>query len=89
MKEIEHMILRRNKHHLYQATVEKKTMSMTQSCKILSPIKDVLVDQLLSGDLPLDEVTKEEVQAWLSAVQHTATKMTLPRIHGAISVTKF
>ena len=38
-----------------------------------------LVDCLLWGEMTLDEVTNETIQAWLSAVQQTSTNTTLSK----------
>ena len=44
---------------------------------------------ILQGEMTLDEVTDDAIQAWLSAVQQTSTKSTLLKIEGAISVAEF
>ena len=48
-----------------------------------------LVDCLLWDEMTLDEVTNEAIQAWLSAVEQTATNTTLLKIGGTISVAEF
>jgi hypothetical protein len=39
--------------------------------------------------MTLEEVTDEAIQAWLNAVQQTASTMTLPLINGEILVVEF
>ena len=48
-----------------------------------------LVDQYLRGDIPLDEAVDEAIQAWLSAVQQTKNRMTLPPMDNTISRENF
>ena len=48
-----------------------------------------LVDCLLQGEMTLNEVTNEAIQAWLSVVQQTSINSTLPKIEGAISIAEF
>ena len=43
-----------------------------------------LADQYLQGDIPLDEAVDEAIQAWLSAVQQTRSRMTLPPMDNTI-----
>ena len=48
-----------------------------------------LMDALKNGELSISDGADEAIQAWLSAVQQTASKMTLPRITGEISTEMF
>ena len=42
-----------------------------------------LVDSLLWGEMTLNEVTDDVIQAWLRADQQTSTNSTLLKIEGA------
>jgi len=48
-----------------------------------------LVQQFLKGESTLDEAVDKAIHAWLSILQQTAGKMTLPRIPGEISIADF
>ena len=89
-KEIEKLIKARNKRHLQQATVEEGRIHdpVMQSLIEQHGTND-LVDDLIEGRMNIDEVADEAIQAWLSAVQQTASEMKLPRMTGEIPVDEF
>ena len=88
--ELERTIIQGNERHLQQASIEEgRVHDPTMQQLIENHGSNDLVDSLLKGEMSLDEITDEAIQAWLSAVQQTSTNMTLPKIEGAMSVEEF
>ena len=89
-RELEKIILSRNKRHLQQAMIEKTRVHDPIMQQLIDDYgTGDLVDQIVDGTLTVDEGADEAIQAWLSALKQTASKMKLPRITGAISVTAY
>ena len=92
-KEVEHLIKQRNKRHLQQSAIEPGRVHdpIMQNLIERSESND-LIDAIRSGEISPEHATDEYIQAWLSALQQTATKtdeMNLPKIDGFISPEKF
>ena len=68
--ELERTIIQRNKRHLQQAPIEEgRVHDPIMQQLIENHGSNDLVDSLLKGEMSLDEITDEAIQAWLSAVQ--------------------
>ncbi len=85
-KEIERIILQRNRRHLQQASVERGRIHdpFMQSLIDNDGINDI-VDAIKSGKKSVNTATDEAINAWTSALLQTAEKMKLPPITGEIS----
>ena len=74
-KRIESIILQRNKRHLQQLTIESgkchdpimKQIASNEGC-------NDIVTQLYNGEMNINEVTDELIQAFLRAIRETLTK---------------
>lgn len=89
-KEISKLIKSRNKRHLQQAAIEEGRAHDPVVQRLLENNgTNDLVDELIAGTMDIDEVADEAIQAWLSAVQQTASELTLPRMTGEISPEDF
>ena len=89
-KEIERLILMRNKRHLQQYDIEEGRIHNPIMQKVIKGYgTNDIIKAIRDGTLGLTEATDEAIQAWLSALKQTGSQMTLPRITGAISVEEF
>ena len=89
-KELERTILARNKRHLQQAVIEKSRLHDPIMQEIIknSGTGD-LVDDIIAGKITEEEGVDEAIQAWISAVRQTSSKLVLPRTTGAFSVADY
>ena len=80
-KELETIIIQRNKRHLQQSSIEEGSVHDPIMQKLLENHgSNDLVNSLLQGEMTLDEATNEAIQAWPSAIQQISTNSTLPEI---------
>ena len=69
-KELERRILQQSKRHLQQVSIKEGQVHDPIMQKLIeNGSSNDLVDSLLQGEMTLDKVKDEAIQAWLSAVQ--------------------
>ena len=85
-REIERLILRRNKRHLQQASIEDGRVHDPVMQELISKTgPGDLLNDLRNGRLTLDEATDEAIQAWFSALQQTASHAKTTMLSGKIT----
>jgi hypothetical protein len=81
-KEIEKLILERNKRHLQQASIEIGRTHDPLIGKLLHNQGTDLIQEVLDGTLPLGDAADEAVTAWVKCLIQTETEVKLPPITG-------
>jgi len=89
-KEIEQIILERNKRHLQQASIEDGRIHNTVMQDLISRRgTSDLIEDLRNGRITLDAAVNEAIQAYIQALIITAGKPRLAAVTGLINVESY
>ena len=88
-KEIEQLIMERNRRHLLQAEVEDGRCQemIMQELRCNNGLD--LLQEVLDGSISIDDATDETIAAWIRAVKQTEQEKNLPPITGKITKEQF
>jgi hypothetical protein len=84
-KEIEQLLIERNKRHLQQSDIEEGRVHNPNVQKLLSNHGTDLLREVLNETISLDDAAEEVVTAWIRALKQTDEERALPPITGNIS----
>ncbi|KAL7502579.1 hypothetical protein ACHAXN_000520, partial [Cyclotella atomus] len=88
-KEIEQLLLERNKRHLQQSDIEEGRVHNPNIQKLLANHGTDLLQEVMDGTISLDDAADEVITAWIRALKQTDEERALPPITGSISTTEF
>jgi hypothetical protein len=88
-KEIEELLLERNKRHLQQSDIEEGRVHNLNIQKLLSNHGTDLLQEVLDGTITIDDAADEVVSAWIWALKQTDDEKALMPITGSISTSEF
>jgi hypothetical protein len=88
-REIESLLTERNCRHLQQATVEAGRSQDTVIQELMQGQGTDLLQEVLDGEVEMDEAVDEAIRAWILALKQTETERRLPPITGKITAKEF
>ena len=88
-KEIEGIILERNKRHLQQASIEVGRTHDPLIQKVMAGQGTDLLQDVLDGTVSTEDAADEVVAAWIRSLKQTEAELALPRIGGMITPEEF
>ena len=89
VKEIETLLLERNKRHLQQASIEAGRVHDPLMQSLMSDHGTDLMQEVYDGTISIPDATDEVIAAWIESVKQTDAERLLPPIQGVISKTDF